>query len=73
MAPCPRPKQSPPGAPARFVGWQRVGRGPWVAVVEGATEWQAHEKLLDHPCPGPGRDLTVLPAGRDPNEEGRRR
>jgi len=36
---------------------------PWVAVVEAATEWQAHEQLLNHPCPGPGRDLTVLPAG----------
>lgn len=78
--PCHRPDDRPgrrrrlpiPPAPAlpaeaTHVGWQRLGRGPWLALVWGATELEAHEHLLNTPFAGPTRDLTVLPRGRDPN------
>ena len=55
------------GQPARFVGWQRVGKGSWQAVVVGDTEHHCRKALLRSPCPAAsGRDLCVLPAGRVP-------
>lgn len=51
----------------RWCGWQRLPGRPWRVVVRAGTEAECHRLLLDSPCPGKTRDLTVLEAGRDPN------
>ena len=53
-------------------GWQRLPGQRWLRVVEAATEDACRERLFAHPFPGPTRDVTVLPAGADPNRPRRR-
>jgi hypothetical protein len=50
---------------AGFTGWKRPagGRGKWARVVEGATQDEVLDRLLDS---GPG-DKLVTPSGADPN------
>lgn len=49
-----------------WTGWHRPDqRSPWRAIVTGATEIEAFNKLLDLVR---GGDKCVLRAGQDPNE-----
>lgn len=56
---------------AKFVGWHRSSkRSPWRAIVEGQSEAETLNRLLDAAV---GGDKTVLPAGADPNHQPRPR
>lgn len=51
----------------RFIGWHRRSpKFPWRPVVDGQSEYEVLRRLLEMDWWG---DLTVLPTGRDPNQE----
>ena len=50
-----------------FIGWYGPDpRSPWCAIVNGDTESEVFNRLLDTVR---GGDKNVLPAGVDPNAE----
>lgn len=58
-----------------FTGWLRLPGQPWRAVVDDAAEDEALARLMAEAdrTPGRAKDLTVLPAGEDPNRRPVRR
>jgi hypothetical protein len=54
------------GSPSSFVGGRRAGSGhPWRPVVQGATEAEAWDRLLDA---AEGGDKAVLAEGNRPDD-----
>jgi hypothetical protein len=53
-----------------FMGWvgylRQKRRQPWRPVVEGGSEDETWDQLLNYPAQG---DKCVLPVGRDPNQD----
>jgi hypothetical protein len=51
----------------QFVGWRRLARGRWQAVVRAGDAAECLDRLLDHArASGRSGESVVLPAGRSP-------
>jgi hypothetical protein len=60
-------KQQDRDPDAAFIGWHRPDRrSRWQPVVTGPTEYETLGRLLEVRRDG---DLTVLSAGKDPNQD----
>lgn len=57
-----------------YVGWLRIGRGPWKPVVSDSVHDQALAALMAHAdrVGHQHKDLVVCKAGVDPNHKPRR-
>jgi hypothetical protein len=55
---------------AGYLGWLRIGRGPWRPVVGDVGKDDCLALLMAHAdgVRAPHKDLAVLPAGTDPND-----